>query len=73
MSHGKLRRLYREEGLSVRRRRGRERATGAREPMPVAARPEELWRSDFLADVYGPGRRLRILAIIGDHGRHPDL
>ncbi|HCY54764.1 MAG TPA: IS3 family transposase, partial [Oceanicaulis sp.] len=33
MNQKKLRRLYKEEGLSVKRRRGRKRATGTREPM----------------------------------------
>ena len=35
MNHKKLRRLYREEGLAVKRRRGRKRSTGSREPMAV--------------------------------------
>jgi len=39
MNHKKLYRLYREEGLSVRRRRGRKRARGSRTPMPVAGGP----------------------------------
>lgn len=34
MNHKKLRRLYKEEGLAVKRRRGRKRAKGTREPMP---------------------------------------
>jgi putative transposase len=39
MNHKKLRRLYREEGLQVRRRGGRKRALGTRAPMviPLAA------------------------------------
>ena len=69
MNSKKLRRLYREEGLSVRRRRGRKRATGTREPMPVPTGPDERWSLDFLADAFGPGRRFRILAIIDDHTR----
>ena len=69
MNHKKLRRLYREEGLAVRRQRGRKRATGTREPMPVPAAPGERWSLDFLSDVFGPGRRFRILAVIDDHTR----
>ena len=69
MNHKKLRRLYREEGLAVRRRRGRKRATGTRKPMPMPAAPGERWPLDFLADVFGPGRRFRILAVIDDHTR----
>ena len=35
MNEKKLHRIYREEGLSVRRRRGRKRARGTRTPMPI--------------------------------------
>ena len=41
MNHKKLYRLYTEEKLGVRRRRGRKRARGSRAPMPVALRPGE--------------------------------
>ena len=69
MNHKKLRRLYKEEGLAVRRRRGRKRAMGTREPMPVPAAPGERWSLDFVSDVFGPGRRFRVLAVIDDHTR----
>jgi len=35
-----LYRLFREDGLSVKRRRGRKRASGTRTPMPRAAHPD---------------------------------
>jgi hypothetical protein len=38
-NHKKLYRLYIQEKLGVRRRRGRNRARGSRTPMPVALRP----------------------------------
>jgi putative transposase len=41
MNEKKLYRIYREEGLSVRRRRGRKRARGSRTPMPVPLRPNQ--------------------------------
>ena len=41
MNDKKLARIYREEGLSVRRRRGRKRAHGSRTPMPVPLRPNQ--------------------------------
>jgi hypothetical protein len=41
MNHKKLYRLYTEEKLGVRRRRGRKRARGSRTSMPVALRPGE--------------------------------
>lgn len=66
MNHKKLRRLYAEEGLSVKRRRGRKRATGVRAPIDTPLRPNERWSLDFLSDVFEPGRRFRILAVIDD-------
>tara|TARA_B100001109_G_C18810589_1_gene449506 strand:+ start:369 stop:1226 length:858 start_codon:yes stop_codon:yes gene_type:complete len=66
MNHKKLYRLYREEGLSVKRRRGRKRARGSRTPMPQAAHPNARWSLDFLADSFGASRKFRILAVIDD-------
>jgi putative transposase len=37
----KTQRLYREEGLTVRRRKGRKRELGARAPAPIAALPNQ--------------------------------
>ena len=69
MNHKKLRRLYSEEGLAVKRRRGRKRATGTREPIPEPAGPGVRWSLDFLSDVFGDARRFRILAVIDDFTR----
>lgn len=66
MNHKKLYRLYREEGLSVKRRRGRKRARGTRTPMPVPVRPNARWSMDFLSDTFGASRRFRILAVNDD-------
>jgi len=69
MNHKKLRRLYKDEGLAVKRRRGRKRATGTREPMPVPDGPSKRWSLDFVSDVFGPARRFRMLCIIDDYTR----
>jgi len=69
MNHKKLLRLYREEGLTVRRRRGRKRATGTRAPMTVPQGPNQRWSLDFVADVLAWGRRFRVLAIVDDFTR----
>jgi putative transposase len=66
MNHKKLYRLYTEEKLGVRRRRGRKRARGSRTPMPEALRPCERWSLDFLSDTFGASRRFRILAVNDD-------
>jgi putative transposase len=71
MNHKKLRRLYREERLQVKRRRGRKRALGARggtrAPMPLPSAPNTRWSLDFVSDVFGVGRRFRILGVIDDY------
>lgn len=69
MNHKKLRRLYREEGLAVKRRWGRKRATGTREVMPIPAGACERWSLDFVSDVFSPSRRFRIFAVIDDFTR----
>ena len=66
MNHKKLYRIYREEGLSVKRRRGRKRARGTRVPMPAAEYPNARWSPDFVSDSFGASRKFRILAVIGD-------
>lgn len=43
MNHKKLLRLYREENLRVRRRRGRKRAMGTRAPMALPQGPNQRW------------------------------
>ena len=69
MNHKKLRRLYGQEGLQVKRRRGRKRAQGTRAPMPLPRGKNQRWSLDFLSDVFGAGRRFRILAVIDDFTR----
>ena len=69
MNHKKLRRIYGEEGLSVKRRRGRKRALGTRAPMLEPSGPSIRWSLDFVSDSFGDGRRFRILAVIDDFTR----
>ena len=65
----KLYRLYREEGLTVRKRRGRKRATGYRAPIGPPQRINQRWSLDFVADVLTSGRRFRILCVVDDFSR----
>ncbi len=66
MNHKKLYRLYTEEKLGVRRRRGRKRARGSRTPMPVALLPGGRWSLDFVSDTFGVSRKFRMLAVNDD-------
>src|SRR6056297_2379288 len=65
----KLYRIYREEGLTVRKRGGRKRAIGARAPMAIPQGPNQRWSLDFVSDALADGRRFRILCVIDDFSR----
>jgi transposase InsO family protein len=62
-------RLYREEGLSVRKRRARRRAVGTRAPILIEAKANARWSLDFVHDQFACGRRFRILNIVDDATR----
>src|SRR5438270_2420208 len=69
MNHKKLRRLYREERLQVRRRFCRKRAVGTRAPIAVPQGANQRWSLDFASDALSDGRRFRILTIVDDFTR----
>ena len=51
MNWKKLYRIYREEGLTVRKRGGRKRALGTRSaPMTIPQGPNQRWSLDFVSD-----------------------
>ncbi|SEN25092.1 HTH-like domain-containing protein [Bradyrhizobium sp. OK095] len=69
INHKKLRRLYAEEQLQVRRRGGRKRALGTRAPMALPQGPNQRWSLDFVSDTLTDSRRFRILAVVDDFTR----
>ena len=69
MNQKKLRRLYCEEKLQVRKRGGRKRALGTRRPMVLPNRANERWSLDFVSDAFTDGRRFRVLAVVDDFSR----
>jgi putative transposase len=69
VNHTRVERLYREEGLSLRRRRRRKRLSHLR---VVRERPQALnhtWATDFVHDALFDGRRFRVLAVIDEFSR----
>ena len=69
INHKKLRRLYAEERLQVRRRGGRKRAQGTRAPLTLPQGPNQRWSLDFVSDTLTYSRRFRILAVVDDFTR----
>ena len=67
-NHKRVERIYREEGLKVRRRK-RKRVAVERQPMPEPRRLNECWAMDFMHDVLSSGRRYRIFNVIDVRSR----
>lgn len=59
-------RLYREEGLTERKRKARRKAVGTRAPILVEARPNARWSLDFVHDQFASGQRFRALNVVDD-------
>ncbi|MEQ5872635.1 IS3 family transposase [Sagittula sp. NFXS13] len=59
-------RLYREEGLTVRKRKARRKAVGTRAPILVEARTNVRWSLDFVHDQFANGQRFRVLNVVDD-------
>jgi putative transposase len=68
VNHKRLFRVYREEGLSVKRiRRKKLVRTGVNQP--ALAAPNEEWSLDFVSDALATGRALRVLSVIDSFTR----
>jgi putative transposase len=69
INHKKTERLYREEGLSLRKRKRKKTAAINRIILPVAEKPNQRWSMDFVTDGTVTGRRFRALTIVDDYSR----
>jgi len=63
VNYKRVERLYRLEGLAV-RRRTRKRLAVPRVPRPVVEAPNETWSIDFVSDGLSSGRRFRCFTLI---------
>ena len=63
VNHKRIERLYREEGLSLKRRK-RKRISHIRFELPKVIRPNQYWTMDFVSNTLFYGRRIRVLAVI---------
>ena len=69
INHKRTERIYREEGLSLRKRKRKKTAAQARVILPAPGRPNERWSMDFVTDSLVTGRRFRALVIVDDYSR----
>jgi putative transposase len=66
INHKLVYRLYREEGLVVRRRIRKCIAASRRQHLDTPAKPDQPWSMDFVSDALADGRVFRTLNIIDD-------
>jgi putative transposase len=64
VNHKRVYRLYREEGLSLRRRKRKRLTSEGRGPGELATRANQVWSLDFVSDALAPGRRLKLLTVV---------
>ena len=70
VNHKRVYRLYRDEGLGLRRRRGRRRRSAlVRSPRCDASSPNERWAMDFMQDMLADGRTVRIFTLVDVYTR----
>ena len=70
VNHKRTERLYRLEGLNLRRTRPRRRkAVVTRGPSVAATRKDERWSMDFMHDQLQDGRRIRVLTVVDQYTR----
>ena len=67
-NHKRVERIYKEEGLTVRRRK-RKRVAVERHPMTAPSRVNECWAMDFMHDVLASGRHYRIFNVVDVRSR----
>ena len=69
VNHKAVHRIYREEGLQVRKRKRKRIGPADRQPIELPERINERWSMDFVSDVLSNGRRVRTLNIVDDFSR----
>ena len=69
VNHKRVYRLYGEEGLAVRRRKGKRFRAEVRVPLVAPARMNQMWTMDFTRDSLASGRKFRTLNLMDGYTR----
>jgi putative transposase len=69
INHKRLHRLYRQEGLVLRRKRRQRASTVTRAPLVCPQRAGQRYSMDFMSDSLATGRSFRTLNIVDDYTR----
>lgn len=69
VNHKRVYRIYQEEKLLVKCRKGRRTAAIERVPLPAPRRANQEWSMDFVHDTLASSRRFRVLNVVDDYTR----
>lgn len=69
VNHKRVYRLYREEGLAMRRKKRKRFRAEARVPLALPTRVNEVWTMDYTQDELASGRKFRILNLMDGYSR----
>lgn len=69
VNHKRVERIYREEGLSLRKRKKKRQTAALRVVLPTPVQPNKRWSMDFVSDQLSDGRKFRSLTIVDDCSR----
>ena len=69
VNHKRVWRLYKLNGLSVRKRRKAKRVSLERTPLSASRHVNDTWSADFVTDALANGRRIKCLTVVDDFSR----
>ena len=69
VNHKRVYRLYRQEGLSVRKKQRKRYRSVERKPLSLPEGINQRWSMDFVSDCLSSGRRLKVLSVLDEFSR----
>ena len=69
VNHKRVYRIYRAEGLAVRKKERRKLNVKERQQKPQVSAPNQRWSLDFMTDQLASGQRFRVLNVVDDFTR----
>lgn len=71
LNHKRTERIYREEGLSLRKKKTRKKYRQLRLALPDATAKDDIWAMDFIHDALSNNQKLKILTVLDIASRRP--